>query len=237
MSSKSKKRNRNVASHNDHDDKPPKRAKKETTAKEARNDTDNNYFIEYALVDGDEGGTKPSSSSSSDATKNLISNLTEGWWVFLLVNMSPKASRNTQIKVGQQPELIMLQLNTDRSKEQNMWAILLRIGPFSTAETANAFYDSWNEKSRGLQSRYSKGVSLAEKYHREGHSEVNAWTTSRSKEVMMRHFEKEKLWLDISGKNQGTADVRDADTCRIETEHGYDITCKCGKLVRYETGR
>ena len=125
-----------------------------------------------------------------------VSLFLKGWWVFLMVNLSSKANRTTQIKMHRNPELAMLQSNTNKNKDQNMWTILMRVGGFENKRKALEFYDYWNKKSRGLCSRIAKGISLVKKYH--ATEKIVMWATSRSKENMISFFNRHRLWLESS---------------------------------------
>lgn len=144
----------------------------------------------------------PSSSSLQfhnhhhDSKSVTTSLFLKGWWVFLMVNLSSKANRTTQIKMHKNPELAMLQSNTNKNKDQNMWTILMRVGGFENKRKASEFYEYWNKKSRGLCSRIAKGISLVKKYHETDN--ITMWTTSRSKENMISFFNEHRLWLESS---------------------------------------
>lgn len=126
--------------------------------------------------------------------KNSVNLFRSGWWVFLMVNISPRAVKTTQIKIDQNPELSMLMINSTKNKEQNAWVIVMRVGRFDTKPDAIKFYDKWTKKSRGLCSRVFKGLSLIEKYATE--SNINAWTTSRKRRDMLSFYGRCKLWLE-----------------------------------------
>lgn len=121
---------------------------------------------------------------------------TQGWWVSLMVNLSDRANRTTRIVVNDNPELEMLRSNTNKNKEQNMWSILMRVGGFKTKNTASEFFNYWNKKSRGLQSRITRGILLVKRYHvTEG---IIMWTTSKTKKEMISFYEKKRTWLETS---------------------------------------
>ena len=141
---------------------------------------------------------KTSLSNSFDASEETVraSLFLRGWWVFLMVNLSSKANRTTQIRIHQNPELAMLQSNTNKNKDQNMWTILMRVGGFRNKRKASEFYEYWNKKSRGLCSRIAKGISLVKKYHRT--ENIKMWATSRSRDEMISFFNEKRLWLETS---------------------------------------
>lgn len=134
----------------------------------------------------------------------------KGWWVFLMVNLSSKATRTTQIKMHQNPELAMLQSNTNKNKEQNMWTILMRVGGFRTKRKATEFYEYWNKKSRGLCSRIAKGISLVKKYHYT--ENIKMWTTSRSRDEMISFYNHNRLWLETSSSSSSLSSFASINT-------------------------
>lgn len=119
----------------------------------------------------------------------------KGWWVFLMVNLSHKATKATQIKIHSSPELEMLRINTDGNKIQNKWAILMRVGRFTTKKNAKTFFMQWNKKSRGLCSRITNGISLVKKCYKD--DKINVWMTTRTKDDMLLFYERDRLWLEF----------------------------------------
>lgn len=141
-----------------------------------------------------DSGDSPSFSSSSSSSSSLIETFTSGWWVFLMVNVSSKANRSTQICLSQKPDLTMLKYNVVKKKVQNMWVIVARVGKFDTYHEAVLFYTAWDKKSRGLTNRVAKGINLVKRFPPE--SNVRLWLTTKSKSKATSFFYKERVWLE-----------------------------------------
>jgi hypothetical protein len=176
-----------------------------------------------------------------DDISNRVETFTGGWWVFLMVNVSQKASKTSQIKVGRSPEVVALKSNTNKNRAQNMWTVLLRIGKFDDERSANEFFGCWNKKSRGLFKRVEKGISLVEKYKGRDGRRVVMWITSNTKEKMIAFYDEHRPWfeshrLSDGGDEEGRRRERKRRCDRTETDRyskkrneTYERHCSCGK--------
>ncbi len=166
----------------------------------------------------------------------------KGWWVFLMVNLSSRANRSSQIKMDKNPELAMLQSNTNKNRDQNMWTILMRVGGFENKTKASEFYDYWNKKSRGLCSRIAKGISLVKKYH--ATENIKMWATSRTKENMISFYGEHRLWLESSSSSVRSSRTHESQRRRLKSLNEKrsskrrqrrkedEKSCSCGKTSR-----
>lgn len=189
--------------------------------------------------------------------KKEVEELSKDWWVFLMVNLAEGANKSTQILVDRSPETAMLLKNSVSNKGQNVWTILMRVGGFESHSAATSFYNEWNRKSRGLNSRIKKCILLVEKYRGGGGETKNKedgkddddddddnegearsvisdkpprlWVTSKTKEEMLAFYRKDKLWLESTAVAtlEEKEEKKEWNGGGIREDGGVSEWCKC----------
>jgi len=161
-----------------------------------------------------------------------------GVWVFLMVNLAPNATKATMIKYHQIPELVLLNQNTGKQRNQHLWTILMRVGPFAKWSSATDFADCWNLKSRGTISRIAKGISLAKKYNKT--ESVGLWITSQEKRERIHHVNEFTPWFDNRKEEKEKEKEKLSKTMGNHIHGDVDKTrskCICGAPIKTSSPR
>lgn len=82
------------------------------------------------------------------------------WYVFLMLNVAPKSSKQTEIRIHSYPATVEHVQNMMYASKKELWRIVLCVGHFSRFRHAVDFFKSWSDKTRGCASRFSKCISL-----------------------------------------------------------------------------
>lgn len=163
-----------------------------------------------------ETGPKTINRRQNTKLKSLISHQ---WWVFLLVGIGDGTNnKTTEIRMHRHPEAVMLGANACKHRNQSMWTIVMRVGPFYCNRKAVEFHHYWNTKSRGFASRISKGIHLTGKYHRK--ERVKLYVTSHSK--LQR-----KLYYKNNGSNFNSVSHK---LIKDECSSNKEVIAPCSSL-------
>jgi hypothetical protein len=78
-----------------------------------------------------------------------------------MVNIAPKSSKRTEIRIHSSPSKIEFVQNMLYSSAKELWRVVISVGPFFKFHRAVVFFRSWADKTRGCPSRLTRGISLA----------------------------------------------------------------------------
>lgn len=119
------------------------------------------------------------------------------WYVFLVVNLGPKAIKQTDIRIHSDPDVIEYIQNRIYATSREIWHTVMSIGPFFVWDKALDFMRCWSQYTRGNRSRIVRGVVLyTELYQKEN---LQLRFTSKTKQEATQNLINKMCMPDIYG--------------------------------------
>jgi hypothetical protein len=121
---------------------------------------------------------------------------TPPWNIFMMVNILPScenmSSKRTEIRIHSCPATIESVQNALYPTKNQIWKVIMIMGPFYDAKETLDLFNEWSSRSRGCKSRISIGINLF-KTHRLKKNLVLYITNKKRSELILSE-------IDHSGK-------------------------------------
>lgn len=85
------------------------------------------------------------------------------WYTYLAFNVAPRIINRSEIHVHQHPEAAVFIRNQLNPTTSSSWVIVQIVGPFTTRALADAYAETWNQRTRKPISLALKGMVFGQR--------------------------------------------------------------------------
>jgi hypothetical protein len=128
------------------------------------------------------------------------------WFCAFMVNTGEKPKKFTHVAAHTMPHLLVDALNRTgettngaksrkRTREQDCWIMVFKIGPFNYWQDSVDFLNQWLCKTRGKIHRMERGLELFSMYRQRFH--LCLWTQPRKRDDALHYFWNNQLVVTV----------------------------------------